>query len=53
LKRDEILRIAARRGARNLRIFGSVARGTACADSDSDVLVDMGRAGACSTWAGC
>ncbi|MEP7356683.1 MAG: nucleotidyltransferase family protein [Anaerolineales bacterium] len=41
LKRDEILRIADRRGARNLRIFGSVARGTASADSDIDFLVDM------------
>lgn len=41
LKRDEILRIAARRGARNLRIFGSVARGTASTESDIDFLVDM------------
>jgi predicted nucleotidyltransferase len=41
LKRDEILRIAARRGARNLRIFGSVARGTASPQSDIDFLVDM------------
>jgi predicted nucleotidyltransferase len=41
LKRDEILRIAARRGARNLRIFGSVARGAPSPDSDIDFLVDM------------
>jgi predicted nucleotidyltransferase len=41
LNRDEILRIAARRGARNLRVFGSVARGTASPDSDIDFLVDM------------
>jgi predicted nucleotidyltransferase len=41
LKRDEILRIAAQRGAHNLRIFGSVARGTASTDSDIDFLVDM------------
>jgi uncharacterized protein len=41
LKRDEILRIAAQRGAHNLRIFGSVARGTASVNSDIDVLVDM------------
>jgi uncharacterized protein len=41
LNRDEILRIAARRGASNLRIFGSVARGTASQDSDIDFLVDM------------
>jgi predicted nucleotidyltransferase len=40
-KRKEILRIAAKHGARNLRIFGSVARGEARPDSDVDFLVDM------------
>jgi len=40
-KREEILRIAARHGARNVRLFGSVARGEADAKSDVDVLVDM------------
>ena len=40
-KREEILQIAARRGAYNLRIFGSVARGDAGPDSDLDLLVDM------------
>jgi predicted nucleotidyltransferase len=40
-KREEILRIAARHGARNVRVFGSVARGEADAESDVDVLVDM------------
>ncbi len=40
-KHDEILRIAARRGAKNIRVFGSVARGDADAASDVDVLVDM------------
>jgi hypothetical protein len=40
-KRVEILRIAARHGAQNVRIFGSVARGDARPDSDLDVLVDM------------
>ena len=40
-KRQEILRIAAKHGARNLRIFGSVARGEAGPDSDVDFLVDM------------
>ncbi len=40
-KRDEILRIAARRGARNVRVFGSVARGENDAASDIDFLVDL------------
>ena len=40
-KRDEILQTAARHGARNVRIFGSVARGEARPDSDIDVLVDL------------
>lgn len=41
VKREEILRLAARHGARNVRVFGSVARGEADAESDVDVLVDM------------
>jgi predicted nucleotidyltransferase len=40
-KREEILRIAAMHGARNLRVFGSVARGEADESSDIDLLVDM------------
>jgi hypothetical protein len=38
-KREEILRIAAKHGARNVRLFGSVARGEADAQSDIDLLV--------------
>lgn len=38
-KRDEILRIAAKHGAHNVRVFGSVARGTADAQSDIDLVV--------------
>ena len=40
-KRGEILRIAAKHGARNVRVFGSVARGEARPDSDVDFLVNM------------
>jgi uncharacterized protein len=40
-KREEILRIAAEHGARNVRVFGSVVRGEARPDSDLDFLVDM------------
>jgi len=39
-KRDEILRIAAKHGASNVRVFGSVARGEAGPESDVDFLVD-------------
>jgi predicted nucleotidyltransferase len=40
--RDEILRIAARHGAYNVRVFGSQARGEAKPDSDLDLLVEVG-----------
>jgi len=40
-RRDEILRIAAKYGAYNIRIFGSAARGDARPDSDVDVLVEV------------
>lgn len=40
-KREEILRIAARHGARNVRVFGSVSRGEADEDSDIDLLVSF------------
>jgi len=46
--REEILRIAARHGATNVRVFGSVARGTAGPDSDLDLLVDV--TGETSPW---
>jgi predicted nucleotidyltransferase len=39
--RPELLAAAARRGASNLRIFGSVARGDDLAGSDVDFLVDF------------
>jgi uncharacterized protein len=40
-RRGEILSVAARWGARNVRVFGSVVRGEAGVDSDVDLLVDM------------
>ena len=40
-KRPDILRIAASHGARNVRVFGSVARGEDRPDSDVDLLVEM------------
>ena len=41
-KRQDILQIAARHGATNMRVFGSVARGEAKPGSDIDFLVDVG-----------
>lgn len=40
-KRAEILEIAARNGARNVRVFGSASRGEAQGDSDIDLLVEL------------
>lgn len=40
--RDEIRRIAASHGARNVRVFGSAARGEAHEGSDLDLLVETG-----------
>ncbi len=40
-KRSQILKIVARHGARKVRVFGSVARGTPSRSSDIDFLVDM------------
>ena len=40
--RQDILRLAALHGARNVRVFGSFSRGEARPDSDLDLLVDVG-----------
>ena len=40
-KKEQILALAAKYGASNVRVFGSVANGTANENSDIDFLVDM------------
>lgn len=41
-KREAIQRIALQHGASNIRVFGSVARHEATAESDIDLLIDAG-----------
>ncbi len=45
--RAELLKLAKRHGIRNVRVFGSMARGDATGDSDVDLLVTLppGRTG--------
>ena len=40
-KREQILQLARNRGAHNIRVFGSLARGEHGASSDIDFLVDL------------
>lgn len=40
-RRSAVLALAARRHASNVRVFGSVARGSDCPGSDIDLLVDL------------
>ena len=40
-KREDILRLSEQHGAKNIRIFGSVARGEENEDSDIDLLVEL------------
>lgn len=42
-KREAILEVAARYGASNVRVFGSVVRGGDGADSDIDLLIALER----------
>ena len=39
--REEILQMTLRHGAKNIRLFGSVARGEAGESSDIDILVEV------------
>jgi len=41
VRRSDILNVAARHGARDVRVFGSVVRGQEREDSDVDFLVHM------------
>lgn len=41
--RQTILDVAARHGARNVRVFGSAARGDDAPGSDIDLLIDLDR----------
>ncbi len=40
-KRADLLRVAGRHGASNLRLFGSVARRAETPSSDVDILIDL------------
>lgn len=40
-KREEILRLAEKHGAHNVRVFGSALRGEAGPGSDIDLLIDL------------
>ncbi len=40
-KRDQILKIAAKRGVKRIRLFGSAARGDSGSSSDVDFLVEF------------
>ncbi|MBW2059969.1 MAG: nucleotidyltransferase family protein [Deltaproteobacteria bacterium] len=42
VKRDEILKVAARHGVTNVKVFGSAARGEITDKSDIDFLVETG-----------
>ena len=52
-KRNDIVQIAARHGATNVRVFGSVARGEATAESDIDVWLILSRVEVSWIWAVC
>jgi predicted nucleotidyltransferase len=50
--RDDILSLAARFGARDVRVFGSTARGEDGDDSDVDLLVAWNEGASLTDWVG-
>ena len=42
-KREEIINIAKKYGANNVRVFGSMSRGEESVESDLDIIVEMER----------
>lgn len=40
-RREEIINIAKKNGAKNVRVFGSMSRGEGSAQSDLDIIVEM------------
>jgi predicted nucleotidyltransferase len=51
-KRSDILNLAHKYGANNVRIFGSVAKGTSNDQSDIDFLVDFNANASLLDWSG-
>jgi len=51
-KRSDILNLAHKYGANNVRLFGSVARGTSNDQSDIDFLVDFNADASLLDWSG-
>ncbi len=51
-KKNDILNLANKYGASNVRIFGSVARGTSNDQSDIDFLVDFDAEASLLDWSG-
>ena len=47
-RKEDVRRVAAKHGAYNVRVFGSVVRGEAGPDSDIDLLIEKGPA--TSSW---